>query len=278
MEAPPDPSRPQPDDSFIRSSLRPQQQQAQHGTSASAAPEPRQGVYISGPAGSVWIPAEPASAAARATLPAVPQQQTEPQRQQHKQQKAGPSEGRPNSCWVCLRSGSKAEALVRDCGCTAEGEGWAHLSCLISTAEDDFLAGFSKEDAKRWRECPVCREFYGGEVRLGLARARWERVRVHPPEDDERLFSADRFASALQFCSNDQPRSLRLFKETLALNRQSLGNEHDDTLTRSNTRHFPPYVSNLSPLFESFRHFSAALTPNSCDQHAQPRLPAPRHE
>ena len=245
MEAPPDPSRPQPDDSFIRSSLRPEQPQVQHGTAAPAAPERRQGVYISGPAGSVWIPAEPASAAARAALPAVPQQQAEP-KQQHKQK----AEGRPNSCWVCLRSASKAEALVRDCGCTAEGEGWAHLSCLISTAEDDFLAGFSKEDAKRWRECPVCRQFYGGEVRLGLARARWERVRVHPPEDDERLFSADRFASALQFCSNDQPQSLRLFKETLALNRQSLGSEHEDTLTS---------MHNLACLHRDMNNLDAAV-------------------
>ena len=78
MEAPPDPSRPQPDDSFIRSSLRPEQPRVQHATAAPAAPERRQGVYISGPAGSVWIPAEPASAAARAALPAVPQQQAEP--------------------------------------------------------------------------------------------------------------------------------------------------------------------------------------------------------
>jgi hypothetical protein len=71
---------------------------------------------------------------------------------------------------------------------------------------------------------------FTGDVRLGLARARWKISRDLPMEDGERLNAADRLAQSLQVCLGDHAGALPLFEEVLAVSRRVDGNNDVNTL------------------------------------------------
>ena len=80
--------------------------------------------------------------------------------------------------------------------------------------------------------CPTCRQEFTGEVDVGLARARWERVRDRPPEDEERLFVALNLAVTLKESADDSLGALRLMEEVLAVRRRVWAHvpDHPDVL------------------------------------------------
>jgi tetratricopeptide (TPR) repeat protein len=130
-------------------------------------------------------------------------------------------------CWVCVEGSSRTRSrqLVRGCACRGTDAGFAHLSCLVEAATHD-------ED--RWRSCQTCRQQFTGDVRLGLARARWELHRTQPDHDWQRLNAADSLASALQECAGDHAGALPLFQEVLAVSRRVDGDDDVNTLVSMN--------------------------------------------
>jgi tetratricopeptide (TPR) repeat protein len=91
---------------------------------------------------------------------------------------------------------------------------------------------------------------FTGDVRLGLARARWKIARNLPMEDGERLNAADRLAQSLQVCLGDHSGALPLFEEVLAVSRRVDGNEDVNTLIS---------MSNLASLHQKMGNHHLAL-------------------
>eukprot|EP00121_Abeoforma_whisleri_P003264 Awhi_evm1s2929 len=85
-------------------------------------------------------------------------------------------------------------------------------------------------DVKWWTTCPMCKQYFTGEMEVGLAKARWERVRHRRSDDPERLFVCNNLAVTLHESAGDPDGALKLFKEVLAVRRLILGDEHPDTL------------------------------------------------
>jgi hypothetical protein len=144
---------------------------------------------------------------------------------------------------LCSRSSSSSSKLMRGCACRGPDAGFAHLSCLVKAAE---------HDQDTWDRCPTCRQDFTGEVRLEMARARWERAQTQnlPSEDWERLNAADRFAQALLVCSGDQKGALPLFEEVLAVSRRVDGDDDVNTLVSMN---------NLASLHQKMGNHELAL-------------------
>ena len=65
---------------------------------------------------------------------------------------------------------------------------------------------------ERWTSCPTCLQDFTGDMEIGLAKARWERVRARAPEDPERLFVANNLAVTLQECADDHQGALLLLE------------------------------------------------------------------
>lgn len=130
-------------------------------------------------------------------------------------------------CWVCAEGSSRTRShkLMRGCACRGSDAGFAHLSCLVEAA---------KHNEDRWRSCPTCKQKFTGDVRLGLARARWELHRTSAADDWQRLNATDALASALQECAGDNDGALPLFKEVLAVSRRVDGDEDMNTLVSMN--------------------------------------------
>jgi hypothetical protein len=102
-------------------------------------------------------------------------------------------------------------------GCACRGSaGLAHLHCLVEAA---------LHNVESWTTCHVCRQEFTGEADVGLARARWERVRGRPEEDEERLFVANNLAVSLKESAGDNAGALRLMREVLAVRRR-MGEDH----------------------------------------------------
>lgn len=152
-------------------------------------------------------------------------------------------------CWVCAEGSSRTRSrqLVRGCACRGSDAGFAHLSCLIEAATQ-------RHDGVFWRTCPICQQHFTGDVRLGLARARWELHRQQPEDDWQRLNAADCLASALQECAGDHEGALPLFQEVLAVSRRVDGDDDVNTLVSMNnlaSLHQKMGNSDLAwPLFE----------------------------
>jgi tetratricopeptide (TPR) repeat protein len=91
---------------------------------------------------------------------------------------------------------------------------------------------------------------FTGDVRLGLARARWKISRDLPMEDGERLNAADRLAQSLQVCLGDHAGALPLFEEVLAVSRRVDGNNDVNTLIS---------MSNLASLHQKMGNHHLAL-------------------
>ena len=128
-----------------------------------------------------------------------------------------PSSSEPaGSCWVCCEGGDTFHPLI-PMGCACRGSaGLAHLRCLVEAA---------LHNVESWTTCHVCRQEFTGEADVGLGRARWERVRGRPAEDEERLFVANNLAVTLKESAGDNDGALRLMQEVLAVRRR-LGDEH----------------------------------------------------
>ena len=130
-------------------------------------------------------------------------------------------------CIICLDRGD--EPLHRNCACRGPTAGFAHMSCLIRAAANK---------PELWTECGVCNENYCGATQLGLARARWERARGLPKDDNERLDAMSYLATALTDAetlhadSGDFAKSaaLPLYEIVLAADRRMLGSLHANTL------------------------------------------------
>ena len=152
-------------------------------------------------------------------------------------------EGVDGECWVCVEgsSNTRSSKLVRGCACRGAHAGFAHLSCLVQAA---------KHDEDRWDSCPTCKQDFTGDVRLGLARARWKIHRKHPVGDWQRLNAADGLASALQDCAGDPAGALPLFREVLEVSRQVDGNDDANTLVSMN---------NLASLHQKMGNYDLAL-------------------
>ena len=131
------------------------------------------------------------------------------------------STGPAGTCWVCCEGGRSFQPLI-PMGCACRGSaGLAHLHCLVEAA---------LHNVESWTTCHVCRQEFTGEADVGLARARWERVRGRPEEDEERLFVANNLAVSLKESAGDNAGALRLMREVLAVRRR-LGEDHPATLT-----------------------------------------------
>jgi len=136
-------------------------------------------------------------------------------------------EGGDAVCWVCVEGSSRTRShkLIRGCACRGTDAGFAHLSCLVESA---------KHDEDRWTVCPTCQQHFTGNVRLGLARARWKLHGKRAANDWQRLNAADGLASALHDCAGDDAGALPLFQEVLATSRRVDGNDDADTLVSMN--------------------------------------------
>ena len=136
------------------------------------------------------------------------------------------------------------DKLVRGCACRGPTAGFAHLRCLIEAA--------IKHNADTWDTCPTCIQDFTGDVRLGLARARWKIACDSdlPREDGERLNAADRLAQSLQVCLGDHAGALPLFEEVLAVSRRVDGNDDVNTLIS---------MSNLASLHQKMGNHHLAL-------------------
>lgn len=161
------------------------------------------------------------------------------------------------ACWLCLES--EGELLQTGCACRGSS-GIAHLSCLVLAAT---------HDVDSWTTCPTCCQFYTGAADVGLALARWERVRDRPPEDSERLFVANNLAVALKESAGDNEGALRLMEEVLAVRRAQLGDEHPSTLDS---------VTNLALQHTEMGNFGAALPLSEEAVAATLRTLGPEHE
>ncbi len=71
------------------------------------------------------------------------------------------------SCYICLTEGP---GLVRGCACRGDA-GYAHVACLIRAE-----AELGRESRDGPGQCPTCRQFYHGAVRLAVAWGEWRRV------------------------------------------------------------------------------------------------------
>lgn len=75
------------------------------------------------------------------------------------------------TCYICCEPEGRlrSQQLLRGCACRGTHAGYAHLSCLVAAAQ---------YNAESWTVCSTCRQRFTGAVQLGLARARWQRVRL----------------------------------------------------------------------------------------------------
>jgi hypothetical protein len=142
---------------------------------------------------------------------------------------------------------------MRGCACRGSDAGFAHLSCLVETAthgdDNDDTDYRYADDTDRWGVCPICKQDFTGEVRLGLAQARWKLYRTRDIDDLQRLNAADGLASALQECAGDNTGALPLFQEVLAVSRRVDGNDDANTLVSMN---------NLAALHQKMGHHELA--------------------
>ncbi len=71
------------------------------------------------------------------------------------------------TCYICLTEGP---GLVRGCACRGDA-GYAHVRCLVRAE-----AELGRESRDGPGQCPTCRQFYHGVVRLAVAWGEWRAV------------------------------------------------------------------------------------------------------
>ncbi len=93
------------------------------------------------------------------------------------------------TCYICLGEGP---GLVRGCACRGDA-GYAHVRCLVRAE-----AELARESRDGLGQCPTCRQFYHGAVRLAVAWGEWRAV---ARDQSERFFHALReLGMALSEC------------------------------------------------------------------------------
>ena len=115
-------------------------------------------------------------------------------------------------------------------GCACRGDaGLAHVACRVMAAETQA----PEQRGRAWDECPTCKERFTGAMQLGLAEARWTKVRGREQEDYEWQDAASMMANAL----NGQGRygeAEQLQRKLLAVQQRQLGAEYAVTLGTAN--------------------------------------------
>lgn len=119
------------------------------------------------------------------------------------------------TCWLCLTH--EPPALMRGCACRGSA-GFVHLPCLVTAAT---------HDPSTWIRCPTCEQDFYGELRRGLATARWELAAALAEGSTERLAAQ----AAMLESQGKFLEAVPLFEEVLARDRAKLGDEHSETLT-----------------------------------------------
>ena len=87
-----------------------------------------------------------------------------------------------------------------------------------------------KNSTEWWWKCQTCEQAFTGEMRDGLASARWSRMRDRAEDDRERLSAAGNLAASLSR-QGKYAEAEKMEREVLAVSKRVLGAEHPDTLT-----------------------------------------------
>lgn len=78
-------------------------------------------------------------------------------------------------CYFCLgeEEDEEGEPLVRDCACRGDSAGFAHLSCLVTYAEQKSRAAYTSFDAfiEPFETCNNCKQPFMGQLSLDLSSA-----------------------------------------------------------------------------------------------------------
>lgn len=121
-------------------------------------------------------------------------------------------------CYVCLG----ADATVVPLGCACRGAaGSAHVACIAEAAAHAFA-----ENNLSWSVCPLCKQWYTGEMQLELAEERMCRVKHLPETDMEAQFALGR---ALE--QNGQyDKAIVIFRKMLSLLQEMNGSDHPATI------------------------------------------------
>ena len=82
---------------------------------------------------------------------------------------AGPeAESEAQSCWVCLEEDGE---LLRGCACRGTA-GYVHVDCLAMFASSrTHTQSTPAAQLDAWRQCVTCKQYFVGELFVGLARA-----------------------------------------------------------------------------------------------------------
>jgi hypothetical protein len=129
-------------------------------------------------------------------------------------------------CWVCqfadCEDHPEDPLQSTGCACCRPGSsgGRAHVRCL---------AGAAMHQPKLWHTCPTCKQQFTGTLDMDLSCVRWEIYRSHSEADAERLDALSDLACAL-VDSGDITAAQPLYKELVAVERRTRGNDHPITL------------------------------------------------
>ena len=128
-------------------------------------------------------------------------------------------------CVICFDSNGP---LIQS-GCACRGDnGLAHVACRVKAAESQA----PEKGGCAWSECQTCKREFTGAMQLGLAQARWSKVRRGDQEDQEWQEAAsmmDNLARSLQG-QGKYMEAEKMQREVLRAKRRVLGAQHPNTL------------------------------------------------
>ena len=93
-------------------------------------------------------------------------------------------------CVICLDS--SPPPIQSGYACRGDA-GLAHVACRVKAAEWQA----AEKNSKAWTRCQTCKQKFTGSMQLGLAEARWTKVRGREQEDYEWQGAASMMANAL---------------------------------------------------------------------------------
>ena len=89
---------------------------------------------------------------------------------------------------------------MRDCSSRGDDAGFAHLSCLVSYADNktrDLLESGKGDFSESWRECPHCRQHYQRQVAIDMANSFLLFIGENYPGHEVRKFGFSMIAHAI---------------------------------------------------------------------------------
>ena len=141
-----------------------------------------------------------------------------------KRARAGaPADDEAACCVICLDS--SPPPIQSGCACRGDA-GLAHVACRVKAAESQA----AEKQGCAWWECQTCKQAFTGAMQLGLAEARFTKVRGREQEDGEWQMAASMMAHALGI-QGRYGEAEQLYRKVLAVQRRELGAEDADTLT-----------------------------------------------